>query len=90
MSARFRHRGPKVVEEDTTLRLFDAMGAEMSEIYGHGDGRGGDRHVLDMTVQIIDDALQEAGQRYPHRPERPDVVCHSVAHRWNLENGSRA
>ncbi len=59
VATRMRRRGPQVQEEDTTLRLFDSMGAEASELYGHSDSRGGDRHTLDMTVQIIDDALKQ-------------------------------
>ncbi len=46
------------VEDDSTLRLFDATGTELSEIYGHGEGPAGDRHVLELTVEIIDGALQ--------------------------------
>jgi general secretion pathway protein E len=48
----------RVVEEDTTLRLFDATGTELSQLYGHGESRSGDRKFLDLTVQTIDEALQ--------------------------------
>jgi general secretion pathway protein E len=46
-------------DDDLTLRLFDSTGAELSEIYGHGDSRAQDRHVLELTVEIIDQALQQ-------------------------------
>jgi general secretion pathway protein E len=55
---RIRNRRSREPEEDTTLRLFDSLGAELSEIYGHGDKRS-DKHVLDLTVQLIDDALKK-------------------------------
>jgi general secretion pathway protein E len=46
-------------EDDTTLRLFDSTGTELSEIYGHGENRQQDRNILDLTVDIIDHALQQ-------------------------------
>ena len=56
---RIWHSGAPELEDDSTLRLFDSTGTELSEIYGHGESRAADRHVLDLTVQIIDDALQQ-------------------------------
>ncbi len=53
---RIWHSRGHVVEEDTTLRLFDSTGTELSEIYGHGE-KGGDRHVLELTVELIETAL---------------------------------
>ena len=44
-------------EEDSTLRLFDSAGTELSEIYGH-DSRSGDRKCQDLTARIIDNALK--------------------------------
>ena len=46
-------------EEDSTLQLFDSAGTELSEIYGHSDGRSGDRKCLDLTARIIDNALKQ-------------------------------
>lgn len=46
------------VEDDTTLRLFDAMGTELSQLYGHGESRSGDQKFLDLTIQTIDEALR--------------------------------
>jgi type II secretory ATPase GspE/PulE/Tfp pilus assembly ATPase PilB-like protein len=45
--------------DDSTLRLFDATGTELNELYGHTGGRSADRKFLDLTVRIIDDALQK-------------------------------
>ena len=46
-------------KHDTVLQLFDSSGTELSEIYGHSNGRQGDRKVLDLTAWIIDDALKQ-------------------------------
>jgi len=46
-------------DDESTLRLFDAAGTELNELYGHGESRSGDRKFLDVTVQIIDDALRQ-------------------------------
>jgi len=61
----------KSVEEDMTLRLFDSTGTELSEIYGHGENRTGDRNILDLTVQIIDDALQQRASDLLIDPKSP-------------------
>ncbi len=45
--------------EQSSLHLFDASGKELSQLYGHGESRSGDRKFLDVTVQIIDHALQQ-------------------------------
>ena len=45
--------------DETTLRLFDSAGTELSQIYGHGDRRSGDRKVFDMTGRIIENALKQ-------------------------------
>lgn len=46
------------VEEESTLQLFDSLGTELREIYGHADKKT-DRRVFEMTVQLIDNALQQ-------------------------------
>ncbi len=48
----------RAVGDEATLHLFDAAGTELSQLYGHGD-RSGDKKFLDLTVQIIDGALQQ-------------------------------
>lgn len=45
-------------EDDAPLRLFDSQGSELSEVYGHGQGRSSDRRICEMTVQMIDNALR--------------------------------
>jgi len=45
--------------DESALRLFDATGAELSEIYGHGQGRASDRSTFELTVQLIDAALKQ-------------------------------
>jgi general secretion pathway protein E len=61
----------RLTEEDTTLRLFDSTGTELSEIYGHSDSRMGDRKILDLTSQIIDDALQQRSSDILIDPKTP-------------------
>jgi general secretion pathway protein E len=51
--------GESSVEDDDTLRIFDSSGTELSEIYGHGQNRAEQKHILDMTSQMIDNALQQ-------------------------------
>ena len=46
-------------KHDSMLQLFDSTGTELSEIYGHSDGRQGDRNVLDLTARIIDGAMKQ-------------------------------
>jgi type II secretory ATPase GspE/PulE/Tfp pilus assembly ATPase PilB-like protein len=53
--ARLLHRSKK----DDPLQLFDSKGTALTEIYGHSDSAIGDRHVLALTVQIIEDALAQ-------------------------------
>lgn len=43
----------------TTIRLLDSSGRSINEIYGHGDGKRQDSHVLDLTEQVISDALEQ-------------------------------
>lgn len=45
-------------EEEAQLQLFDSLGTELRELYGHGAAKG-DQHVFEMTVQMIDDALHQ-------------------------------
>jgi type II secretory ATPase GspE/PulE/Tfp pilus assembly ATPase PilB-like protein len=57
--------------DDDTLRLFDSTGTELSEIYGHGENRAADRRILDLTVQIIDNALQQRASDILIDPKDP-------------------
>jgi type II secretory ATPase GspE/PulE/Tfp pilus assembly ATPase PilB-like protein len=52
-STRFRRHK----EDDSKIRLLDSSGTELKEIYGHGNSKHQDRHILDLTEQIIAEAL---------------------------------
>jgi general secretion pathway protein E len=41
------------------LKLLDSSGRSIKDIYGHGKGKREDSHVLELTEQIIADALEE-------------------------------
>jgi general secretion pathway protein E len=45
--------------DDSKIKLFDTAGRGLKEIYGHGKTSREDRHVLELTEQIIMDALEE-------------------------------
>ena len=45
--------------KESTIQLLDSSGRSMKEIYGHGARRREDRHILDLTEQIISGALEE-------------------------------
>jgi type II secretory ATPase GspE/PulE/Tfp pilus assembly ATPase PilB-like protein len=59
IGSRIGRRRTRVREVEAKLRLFDSLGAELSEIYGHGTRKGDDKRVLNLTAQIIDDALKQ-------------------------------
>jgi len=44
-------------ENEPKLQLFDSLGTDLQEIYGHG--QKADKHVLNLTVQMIDNALAQ-------------------------------
>ncbi len=46
-------------KDKTALRLLDSSGRSLTDIYGHGKGRREDSHTLELTEQIIADALEE-------------------------------
>ncbi len=52
-------RFKRVEEDDSKIRLLDSSGTELKEIYGHGDGKGQNTHILDLTEQIIANALEQ-------------------------------
>ncbi len=55
------------------LQIFDATGTELREIYGHGDKRDANRHVCNMTTQIIDSALQQRASDILIDPKDPSI-----------------
>jgi len=46
-------------KDDSKIKLLDSSGRGIKEIYGHGKSRQEDRHVLDLTEQIILNALED-------------------------------
>jgi len=46
-------------EDDSAIKLLDTSGRSIEEIYGHGKAKRRDSHVLDLTEQIILDALEQ-------------------------------
>lgn len=46
-------------KDKAMLRLVDSSGRSLTEIYGHGKGKREDSHILDLTEQIVADALIE-------------------------------
>lgn len=46
-------------KDDSTIRLLDSSGRSIKEIYGHGKAKRQESRILDLTEQLIWDALQE-------------------------------
>lgn len=46
-------------KQDSVIKLLDSSGRSIDEIYGHGQRKQQDRHVLDLTEQIIANALEQ-------------------------------
>jgi general secretion pathway protein E len=46
-------------KEDSAINLFDSAGRNIKDIYGHGKANKDDRHVLNLTEQLLIDALDE-------------------------------
>jgi len=44
-------------KNDYAVRLFDSSGRSIKEIYGHGKSKRQDSHILDLTEQIVWEAL---------------------------------
>ena len=44
---------------DSAIKLLDSSGRSIKEIYGHGKSKRQDSHILDLTEEIIIDALEE-------------------------------
>jgi general secretion pathway protein E len=45
-------------KNDLAVRLFDSSGRSIKDIYGHGKSKRQDSHVLDLTEQIVWEALE--------------------------------
>jgi len=46
-------------KEDSTIRLLNSSGRSINEIYGHGDSKRQDSRILDLTEQVIANALEQ-------------------------------
>ena len=55
---KIRSRSHSLRKEDLSIKLLDSSGRSINEIYGHGDHKGQDRGILDLTEKIISDALE--------------------------------
>ncbi len=56
--ANLRSRSSGSEEDDSAIRLLDSSGRSIDEIYGHSNARRPDSRVLDLTEEIIADALE--------------------------------
>ena len=45
-------------KKGSIIRLLNSSGRSINEIYGHGDTKRRDSHVLDLTEQVVADALK--------------------------------
>ena len=45
--------------DDSHIRLLDSSGRNLKEVYSHGGSKRQDSHILDLTEQIISDALEQ-------------------------------
>jgi len=61
------------------ITLVDSSGRGIKEIYGHGGANKEDRHILDLTEQLIYDALEERASDVLIDPKAPSV--HAVRFR---------
>jgi type II secretory ATPase GspE/PulE/Tfp pilus assembly ATPase PilB-like protein len=55
--ARIHSAGSEPREDEASIRLLDSAGRSIDEIYGHGGAKRDDGKVLDLTEQIVADAL---------------------------------
>jgi len=59
MGASIRSSGFLGSKADRAIRLLDSSGRSIKEIYGHAKSKRQDSHILDLTEQIIANALEE-------------------------------
>lgn len=57
--ADMRSRRSERHKDDSTIRLLNSSGRSINEIYGHDDTKRQDSHVLDLTEQVIANALEQ-------------------------------
>jgi general secretion pathway protein E len=56
---RIRTSGAVRRRPNSAIRLLDSSGRSINEIYGHGDGKRQEKHVLDLTEEVIANALAQ-------------------------------
>ena len=49
---------PMFQKENSTIRLLNSSGRSINEIYGHSSSKRQDSHILDLTEQVIANALE--------------------------------
>jgi len=57
--AHIKPSGFALAKDESKIKLLDSSGRGITEIYGHGKSEREDRHVLELTEQIILDALED-------------------------------
>ncbi len=57
--ANLRSIKPRFQKEDSTIRLLNSSGRSINEIYGHSNTKRQDSHILDLTEQVIANALEQ-------------------------------
>ncbi len=58
-AATIRFKDSESYEDDFAIRLLDPSGRSIDEIYGHSNGKRPDARILDLTEQVIADALEK-------------------------------
>lgn len=56
---RIRSAKPWMYKQDSAIRLLDSSGRSINEIYGHGDRKRQEGHILDVTEHVIAQALEQ-------------------------------
>lgn len=57
--ATIRSIEPKIRKKSPVIKLLDSSGRSIKEIYGHGSSKRKDSHILDVTEQMIANALEQ-------------------------------
>jgi type II secretory ATPase GspE/PulE/Tfp pilus assembly ATPase PilB-like protein len=57
--ANIRSIKPKLPKKGPAIKLLDSSGRSINEIYGHGSNKKQDSHILDITEQVIAEALDQ-------------------------------
>jgi len=57
--ANIRSIKPALRKQASTIKLLDSSGRSIKEIYGHSSNKRKDSHILDLTEQVIANALDQ-------------------------------